>query len=113
MPLKVLLIDDEPASVEPVRDELQTSIPEAVCQVADFKSAMASIGTFQPDVVVLDLMENTSEGPVNQGATIWLRVWNEHFCPLIVYTASDDNPNEHGHPLVTMVRKGSGSEEQV
>ena len=113
MSLKVLLIDDEPASVEPVRDELQTSIPGTVCEIVDFKTAMASIGQIQPDVVVLDLMENSVDGLVDQGGTIWLQVWNEHFCPLIFYTASEENPDEHNHPLVTMVRKGSGSEEQV
>ena len=113
MPLKVLLIDDEPTSVQPVSEELQSAIPGIDCQIADFKSAMASIGTFQPDVIVLDLMENTSDGLINQGKGIWSQVWMEHFCPLIFYTASDDDPNEHGHPLVTIVRKGSGSEEQV
>jgi CheY-like chemotaxis protein len=113
MPLKVLLIDDQPASVEPVRDELRTSIPDVDCQIADFKTAMASIGQMQPDVVVLDLMESAPEGLVNQGNGIWLQVWSEHFCPLIFYTASEENPDEHNHPLVTLVRKGSGSEEQV
>lgn len=113
MPLKILVIDDQPDSVEPVRDELRTSIPDADCHIADFTTAMASIGQWQPDVVVLDLMGNGSDGLVNQGNEIWLQVWNQRFCPLIFYTASEENPDEHNHPLVTLVRKGSGSEEQV
>jgi CheY-like chemotaxis protein len=113
MPLTILLIDDEPDSVTPVRDELQASIPDATCEITNFETAIATIGQLQPDVVVLDLMRNTSAGLVNEGNSIWVRVWNEHFCPLIFYTASEENPDEHGHPLVTLIRKGSGSEEQV
>jgi CheY-like chemotaxis protein len=113
MPLKVLLIDDEPASVMSVMEELQASFPDTSCEIVDFESAMAKIGRVQPDVVVLDLMKNTAAGLVNEGGAVGLRVWNEHFCPLIFYTASDENPDEHGHPLVAVVRKGSGSEEHV
>lgn len=113
MSLRILLIDDEPDSVASVREELQTSIPGTTCEIADFETAIATIGQVQPDVVVLDLMRHTSAGLANEGNSIWVRVWSEHFCPLIFYTASDENPDEHGHPLVTLIRKGSGSEEKV
>ncbi len=113
MQLKVLLIDDEPASVMSVKEELQTTFAGTTCEIVDFESAMTKIGHIQPHVVVLDLMKNTAAGLVDEGGAVGLRVWTEHFCPLIFYTASDENPDEHGHPLVAVVRKGSGSEEQV
>jgi CheY-like chemotaxis protein len=113
MPLKVLLIDDEPANVQPLSEELQASIPNTECKITDFDGAMREIAQMQPDIVVLDLMKNTSGTLVNEGSGIGLQVWEEHFCPLIFYTASTEDPEDYGHPLVAVIRKGSGSEENV
>jgi CheY-like chemotaxis protein len=113
MPLKVLLIDDEPANVQPLSEELRTSFPETQCKITDFDGAMSEIAQMQPDIVVLDLMKNSSGTLINEGGGIGLQVWEEHFCPLIFYTASTEDPEDHGHPLVAVIRKGSGSEELV
>jgi CheY-like chemotaxis protein len=113
MPIKVLLIDDEPANVQPLSEELQASIPDTKCEITDFDGAMEAIAKMHPDIVVLDLMKNSSGTFVNEGSGIGLQVWEEHFCPLIFYTASAEDPEDHGHPLVAVIRKGSGSEEHV
>jgi CheY-like chemotaxis protein len=113
MPLKILLIDDEPESVMPVSDELQASIPETTCEIVDFGAAPTRIALLQPDVIVLDLMKNTASGLIDEGSAVGIDVWEQHFCPLIFYTASDENPEDYGHPLVAVIRKGSGSEEAV
>jgi len=113
MPLKILFIDDEPQSVMPVSEELQTSIPDTTCDIVDFEGATDKIALLHPDVVVLDLMKNNASGLIDEGSAIGLDIWQLHFCPLIFYTASDENPQDYGHPLVAVIRKGSGSEEQV
>jgi CheY-like chemotaxis protein len=112
MPLKILLIDDEVDSVKPVQEELQ-ALPDTLCFITDFESSAAEIDRLQPDVIVLDLMKNTEAGLVNEGTGVGLRVWEQRFCPLIFYTASDTDPDDYRHPLVAVIRKGSGSEEQV
>jgi len=112
--LKILLIDDEPDSVKSVIDELQANLPDTACYLADFENAATQIASTQPDVVVLDLMKKTPEGGlVNEGDAIGLDVWKHRFCPLIFYTASVEDPDEYKHPLVSVVRKGSQSEEEV
>jgi CheY-like chemotaxis protein len=113
MPLKILLIDDQPENVKAVIEELQTALDGAECHVTSFESAASELERVQPDVVVLDLMNNTIGGQVDEGTPIGLGVWQQRFCPLIFYTASDENVEGFQHPLVAVIRKGSGSEEQV
>lgn len=113
MPLKILLIDDQPDSVEAVVDELNNSIDGVTCTVATFQEAPVKLESLQPDVVVLDLMDNTATGQVDEGSPLGLNIWQQRFCPLIFYTASDETGTTLQHPLVTVIRKGSGSEEHV
>jgi hypothetical protein len=113
MSIRVLLIDDESSSVEPVRAELTNSIDGVECVIATFESAASEIKRFQPDVVVLDLMNPTQNGPVNAGSDVGFDVWNHRFCPFIFYTAAPESAPDISHPLVTTISKGSGSEVKV
>ncbi len=113
MPLRVLMIDDEEQNVMPVKEELETNITGATCKIADFDTAASLIADYHPDIIVLDLLKKTSLGMEDKGTTVWQDIWKKRFCPLIFYTASDENPDDYGHPLVAVIRKGSGSEELV
>jgi hypothetical protein len=113
MSLRVLFIDDEPDNVIPAREELKISFPEAESEVCDFGRASEKIGSFEPDLIILDLMENQiGAAQVNSGRPIEVHIWEQRFCPVIFYTASEEGPQIQ-HPLVAVVRKGSGSEEQI
>lgn len=113
MSIRVLLIDDESASVQPAHDELKTAIEGAECLITTFATAASEIERFRPDIVMLDLMDNTENGPVNTGSEIGFDVWNYRFCPIIFYTAAPDSVPDINHPLVVKIKKGSGSELQV
>jgi len=91
MPLKVLFIDDEPANVLPAKEEVETVIPGTETEIVNFEQSANAIERMQQDVIVLDVMKNEQGGvQVNAGSEIGLSVWQQHFCPLIFYTASHE-----------------------
>jgi DNA-binding NarL/FixJ family response regulator len=110
--IKVLLIDDQPESVEPLRQEL-SKLDDVECEVMGFAGAEAALEERNPQIVVLDLLEGSGVEPEAAGLKTCDYIWNNKFCPLVVYTAAPErveNSEVRDHPFVRVVQKGSGSE---
>lgn len=104
--MRLLFIDDEPQNIEPVVRALTEAGEE--CELSDFGDTEGRIDDFRPDIVILDLFE----GPTAEGKTTGLEeydiVWNERFCPLIVYSALPEaaTGRHPPHPFVKSAKKG-------
>jgi len=111
--VRLLFVEDEPASVEPAIRHLKRGGKPYEYKVSSFANAQSDIETFLPDIVVLDLCEGGAQAdPKPTGMATHDYVWKTRFCPLIVYSAHldmlpDDEPK---NPFVTSVQKGTGSE---
>jgi hypothetical protein len=112
--LRILIIDDQPDSVKPLQDEIKEKLPEADSRIVDFGAAQTTIAAFEPDIIVLDLLrETTEEAP---GLDVWEFIWEKRFCPLVFYTAFPERLEQDDrskHPFVRSEKKGGGSEERV
>lgn len=115
MKIRVLLIDDEAESVEPLRSELVREFSDVQCDIVTFDDAISAINERDPQIVVLDLLEGGSAGSSSSpGLETRDYVWKNKFCPLIIYTAAPELiPDEDIQPFLQKVKKGSGSEEVV
>ncbi len=83
MGARVLLVDDEPDILDPVRYTLE-SLGFDVETVADGESALASVRSRAYDVVVLDVMM-----PGLQGTEVCRQLRAESIVPIIMLTAKD------------------------
>lgn len=116
MVIKILLVDDEPASVEPVRAEVREKMPQTTIQIVGFEGAEEMIESFSPDIIVLDIKRDVAGSEEAPGLQTRDYIWDRRFCPLVFYTAFPDllgDDQRLKHPFVKMVRKGSGSEQAV
>ena len=113
--LNVLLIDDMPDSLEPVLGELKKTIPDAQAKVENFREAKKLLKSLWPDIVVLDIYRGQVAEEDTAGLPVHELIWNECFCPIVVYSALLDNVAKaiEKHPFVELVEKGSGSESLV
>lgn len=113
---KLLFIDDEQDSLEPVLFFLQ-DLPDYQIETCDFDEVEERLDSFQPDIVVLDILrDGSSPGSKPIGVETLKIIWDQRFCPIVIYSAArpdmlDDAIDEH--PFVKRVEKGSGSEEEV
>lgn len=109
--MRLLFIDDQPDAIEPAVQAAQDG--GYVCSVCGFEDAIERIRSHQPAMVVLDLMQGGVEGTGPQEEAWeppYLFVWNERFCPIVVFSAHRDElggpgPDIH-HPFVSSVAKG-------
>lgn len=104
--MKLLFIDDEPQNIDPVVRAL-TEAGEN-CEVSDFGDTESRIDDFRPDIVILDLFEGPTAEAKTTGLEEYDVVWNERFCPLIVYSALPEaaTGRHPPHPFVKSVKKG-------
>ena len=114
--LKIMLIDDDPESVTDVAQLLNDHFDGLQQCTMSFEEGKQNIGSFRPDIIVLDIWKGSIKDSDPEGSTILDGIWNEQFCPVIVYSADSeevDRVNEDVHPLLVGVTKGSGSDERV
>lgn len=113
--LRVLLVDDQPDSVQPAVDELRRHLSAECEVVSTFERARARIVDFGPNIIILDIVRGTLPEGSPEGMDIYHFIWKDRFCPLIVYSAfAQDFAGEVAeHPFVKVVSKGSGSEAEV
>ncbi|MBZ0221171.1 MAG: hypothetical protein K8I01_12165 [Candidatus Methylomirabilis sp.] len=111
--MRVLFIEDDRAVVEPTKKLLEAQGDK--CIVVNFSDSEGELASFQPDVVVLDLMGGAGSEDLdgNAGQRSFVSIRDKWFCPLIVYSANPDLfDNEYSkHPLIGKVTKGRDSEE--
>lgn len=114
--LKLLFIEDEPSSVEPVLSLIKREQADMQCQVSGFGEAEDEIASFRPDIVILDLLVGgASPEPEPEGLKTRDFIWDQHFCPIVVYSARPDIHDEknEAHPFVKSIQKGRDSPQRV
>ena len=111
--LKLLFVEDDFEAVEPILNALRK---ECDCKSVAFDDAEATLRDFIPDIVVLDILEggSTSEAEPS-GKTIYDTIWNQRFCPIVVYSAQPEllSSGIEEHPFVRYVRKGRNSHKEL
>lgn len=113
MSLRILIVDDEPDSVEPLCDELNEKL-DVLCKVVSFEEAQGALNEFRPAAVFLDLLKQDAAGTSEMvGDEVYGHIWSRRFCPLIVYSAASHLLQIVPHPFVQIVTKGGGSEERA
>jgi hypothetical protein len=116
--MRVLFIDEDETSVADGMERL-TEL-EYSCKRIDFDMLDESLSTYQPDIIVLDMMNgDVPYDPKGEGGKLsFVKIWNSRFCPIVVYSANPDliDDIESGyanHPLVKKVKKGKDSDEKL
>ena len=113
--LKVLFIEDEPEAIEPVRNLIRKE-EDVQDKTFGFNNAEDKISSFRPDIVILDLLVGgASPEPEPEGLKTYDFIWDQHFCPIVVYSAEPgihEDRNEP-HPFVKSIQKGRGSPQKV
>jgi len=113
--LKVLFVDDEKDSVIDAKNAIEEKFQGAACQICNFRDAKKKLRSFSPDIVVLDIFKGTPQQNDTSGLNIHKFIWNDWFCPIVIYSALPDDISEdiEKHPFVQLVQKGAGSEDIV
>ena len=108
--LSVLFIDDDETTV---RVPMKWVGEAHDCYCIPFKNFEAEISNRQPDIVIVDRFEGSPPEGVNEGAKVIKLIWDQRFCPIVIYSAFPDaNADDPGkHPLVLLVKKGGDLEE--
>ena len=114
--LKLLFIEDEPDAVAPVVNLLKREQTDIQCEVTHFTDAESRIVTVRPDIIILDLLDGgITPEPESAGLGTRDFIWNQHFCPLVIYSARPDIHDEkyEPHPFVKSVQKGKDSPRKI
>ena len=116
--LKLLFIEDEPGAIDTVRRSIDQKHEDMQMDVISFEEANSKIASLLPDIVILDLLAGgASAEPEVLGLNIRDFIWDQHFCPIIVYSAlpeiHDDDDKYEPHPFVKSIQKGRGSPQEV
>lgn len=112
--MKVLFIDDQAESVQTAMNELAQAGHE--CTHGVFGSLDENLINFVPDVVSLDLMNGAADNQGEAGSQLCNKIWDNHCCPVIVYSANTDlfdHPNSRNTHFFRKIKKGAGSEELI
>ena len=114
--LKVLFIEDEPENIRPVKTLIERREENTHCKVSAFEAAEDDITSFRPDIVILDLLVGgASPDSEAEGLKTYDFIWDQHFCPIIVYSAESEiyDNGRDPHPFVKSIKKGRGSPQKV
>ena len=115
--MKILFIDDDQNSVADARELIEGKLENPSIDFVGFEAAEERLQDSQPDIVVLDLFQGAPHEENPEGLKIKNFVWENCFCPVIVYSAAPeilgDELLESEHPLTRVVKKGAGSPEKV
>lgn len=112
----LLFVEDDERTIAPVRKRVEKEHDDIVCEVKNFKEASQWLVHNSPDIISLDLLNGGLSGePDVAGQTVYNQVWDEHFCPVIVYSAQPDareDERQKDHPFLKTVKKGRGSPDE-
>lgn len=114
--LKLLFIEDEPSAVDPIVNLLKREQADTQCEVSSFADAEKRIVSLRPDIVILDLLVGgASPEPEPEGLKTRNFIWDQHFCPLVIYSARPDIHDDKydPHPFVKSIQKGKDSPRKV
>lgn len=117
--LNILSIEDEKDHIQSTIDlaaELKLDIEFCVI---GFEHAENKIEEILPDIVVLDiLLRGASPEPILEGLKPFDFIWNERFCPIIIYSTDparfcEEYPEYIEHPFIEIIQKGDDSPEKI
>lgn len=117
--LNVLSIEDEKEYIQSTIDLAEELELDIEFCVIGFEHAKNKIEEILPDIVVLDiLLDGASPEPIPEGWKPFDFIWNERFCPIIIYSAEperfrEEYPEYIEHPFVEIIEKGRDSDEEV
>ena len=115
--LKLLFVEDEPDAVKPVLNLIDKEAKDMQYEVLEsVERAAEKIKAMRPDIVILDLLfPGDSSAHEARGMDVREFIWNEHFCPIVVYSAQPEihDGEYESHPFVRSIKKGSGSPSKV
>jgi len=114
--LKLLFIEDEPSGVQPLLNLIDRERAHMQYEVAGFGEAEDKIASLRPDIVILDLLVGgASPEPEVEGLKTRDFIWDQRFCPIVVYSARPDIHDEKykPHPFVKSIQKGKNSAREV
>ena len=105
--MKLLLIEDDPTAVKGIKDNYEDSGWSVF--TSDFNTALERIKTEDPDIIVMDWMEDLNDNS-DRGREIYNSVYNK---PIIVFSGAAsalelENKNDN-----TFIEKVSKGDEQV
>ena len=78
-----------------------------------FDGVEATLTSFRPDMVVLDIVEGPIPDEVNSGDQSFEQIWDTWYCPIVVYTSHEGTKTFSESDQVVEVVKGKGSEARV
>ena len=109
--MKVLFIDEDGGSITPALNKAKDG--GLICEHIGFGDHLRYISEYQPDIIILDLMNGHIEDPKgNAGKQSYTDIWRYRFCPVIFYSANPDLIDEKTeHPFVSKIQKGRDSED--
>lgn len=111
--LKLLFIEDDEEAIEATLNLIKTEISDVHLCISGFEDADNRIKIMLPDIVILDIMDGYPPNDTPEGTNIYDFIWNNRFCPIIVYSAFPDRADEKKHPFKTIIKKGRDSDEKV
>lgn len=111
--MNALFIDDNENSIAPAMDIFMKN--SADCRSIKFENYEEEISNQKPDIVILDMMNGSvTDDPAGSGGNgIFSKIWEQSFCPIIIYSANPDLSCAPDHPFICKVTKESGSEDNV
>ena len=112
--LRVLFIDDNQDSVGPAMDLLVEKFgQECQCWVKPFSDAKSQIQSFRPHVVVLDIWDGQPQESASAGNDVLDEIWDQLFCPVVIYSAMPPEVRKYTHPFIRSVTKRSDTVQEV
>jgi len=113
----VLMIDDDTSVTATVKEYFDQHAPGTTFVAeSDFTKALERLREVRPDILILDVYQgNPATGNI-AAQPVWQNLWGAWFCPLVFYSAGEvdvDPPPPEGHPFISQVSKGAGTEQQV
>lgn len=114
--LTVLMIDDQSAVIDTIRDHLAVEAPDITLIGHNFDEAAAKLPEIRPDAIILDwFLGNPTTGEA-EGRNRLETIWQSWFCPVVIYSAGEVDlvsQDHRGHPFVIVQGKGGGSEKKL
>lgn len=118
--MNVLFVDDRQDSVAAAVDAVKERLPDVCVKIeTSFADAIDTINSFNPDVVVLDLLRDYPAGNSEyEGFEPLKWIWDDRIVSIVVYSAfpnrlKEEWPEISRHKLVRTINKGDQSDIEV
>ncbi|MYG87321.1 MAG: hypothetical protein F4190_02165 [Acidimicrobiales bacterium] len=111
--MRILIIDDDEASIIEIRETIEQDFEGTSCRHIGFDEAASVIEEYRPSLVILDLWQGQLDEEDNAGVAFLEQIWQVQFCPVIVHSALPDIAEDYDSPFLRRVNKGGEGAPQV